>query len=367
MTYRVSIVGLSGIATGKAAPGPHESLGQTLPYSHAAAYAAVPGTLVVAVCDLRADLIERFKAEWGGIWPEVRGYTDYREMLARESPDIVSVATPDHAHADIVTEACRSGVKGIYCEKPIATTLADADRMIAAASAAGISMTINHTRRWHSDYVAARQWVREGGIGDLLFGAVMLGGPRSMLFRNGTHIVDILDYFIDDGPEWVIAHLGAGFERYGPAYTGGGGHDPARDPDGIAVIQYKNGVRAVYKGIRNSAVLAEFDFHGTAGRLRLVNNRRGELELAEVFQVDPNGLLSGRPLPRAHYRAGLMQAAVEDLIGQMERGRETLSPPRSARRTLAILLAILQSHHLGGVKVSFPIQDMANTVPVARG
>ena len=87
--------------------------------SHAAAYHLVPETDVVAICELRTDLFDTFRDTWGDVWPKVRAYTDYREMLAQENLDLLSVATSDHVHADMVVDAAAAGVRGIFCEKPI--------------------------------------------------------------------------------------------------------------------------------------------------------------------------------------------------------------------------------------------------------
>ena len=69
------------------------------------------------------------------MWPDVRLHTECKEMLRQEQPEIVSVVTPDHLHTDITVDAAEGGVKAILCEKPIATTLADADCMIETAEA----------------------------------------------------------------------------------------------------------------------------------------------------------------------------------------------------------------------------------------
>ena len=147
-TYRAGIVGLTGIAAGKGADPPDAALGHLHAGSHAAACAQVPSVRVVAACDLVPALGEQFVRQWGDTWPEVQTYADYRQMLAEARLDLLSVATSDHRHAQIVVDAAEAGVQGIYCEKPIATTLADADRMIAACRAHGVVMSIDHTRRW---------------------------------------------------------------------------------------------------------------------------------------------------------------------------------------------------------------------------
>ena len=87
--------------------------------SHAAAYHQHAQTEVVGICDVQSEALSDFKELWGNVWPDVRCYTDYRELLEREQSD-VSVVTPDHLHADITVEAARGSVRAVLCEKPIA-------------------------------------------------------------------------------------------------------------------------------------------------------------------------------------------------------------------------------------------------------
>ena len=70
-----------------------------MPHNHAAAYALTPNVDVVAVCDLKSELLEKFKTDFAVVWPEARAYTDYQEMLERENLDLLSVCTGDNRHA----------------------------------------------------------------------------------------------------------------------------------------------------------------------------------------------------------------------------------------------------------------------------
>src|SRR5215212_1780358 len=99
-SYRVGVVGLTGIAT---APSPTEPsfFRGVHPHSHVACYANHPQTEVVAVCDLVPSLFDNFDQQWGHVGPNVARYTDYREMLEREKLDLISIATPDHRHAEV--------------------------------------------------------------------------------------------------------------------------------------------------------------------------------------------------------------------------------------------------------------------------
>src|SRR5206468_505227 len=72
-TYRAAVIGLSGIGAAARQPAPDPVLGEAMPHSHVAAYAAVPRTTLVAVCDLIPDLIEQTKREWSTDLPELHG------------------------------------------------------------------------------------------------------------------------------------------------------------------------------------------------------------------------------------------------------------------------------------------------------
>jgi predicted dehydrogenase len=356
-SYRVGVVGLTGITT---APAPSEPsfFGGVHPHSHVACYANHPRTEVVAVCELVPALFDDFDRQWGSRWPNVARYTDYREMLTKERLDLLSVATPDHRHAEVVFAAVPAGVKGIYCEKPMATTLADADRMIALTEEHGVAMVINHTRRWYATYQYARDIIRAGHLGRVTHIHANCGGPRAMLFRNGTHLIDAVTFFAESEPVWVVGHLDAGHENYGPRYAGEGGRDPALDPGGSTLIRYENGVIASVfcsKPIYNQTFLWEVIVYCEGGSVQIT-----EPGGVEVMTMATDGI-GGRPrrqieVPQYHWSDGT--AAIVELIDTIEgRATDTQSSPREARKSLAILLAILQSQHQGNVPVLAPFAD----------
>ena len=140
---------------------------------------------LTAACDLDEATLREFEQRWPDA--DLTLYRDHREMLARESLDIVTVATSDHRHADLVVDAANAGAKGIFCEKPLATNLADADRMIAACDANNTTLSVDHTRRFMPLWrYAKEEIVDQGVIGPVQYVVGTLSGPRAMLFRNGT-------------------------------------------------------------------------------------------------------------------------------------------------------------------------------------
>ena len=351
--YRVAIIGLSDIAAGKARTAPHPALGGATPYSHASAYARVPGCEVVAACDVNPASRERFLTNWGSTWPGARLYDDAEEMLAKETPDIVSVATPDHLHADFVVRACELGAKAILCEKPLATTLADCDRMIAAVNAHNVKMNVDHTRRWLGTWWDAKAAIKAGAIGEVRQVIGFLGGPRAMLFRNGTHVVDLINFFAEGTPVWVSGEIEEGFDHLRNGFVESNAHDPNSEPGANAQIGYDNGVRGTYLGMKGALADVGATVIGSEGRIEISR-------VAERIVVTTKDGLAERPLYldpigfRGEYETPGIAGAVADLIRAVETGGPTISPPEEARKAVAVLQGILRSHFLQGRRVRVP-------------
>lgn len=351
MTRRIAIVGLSWIAADEAAPASDPTLGTAIPYSHASAIAAIPDLEIVAGCDIAEGARTTFLDRWSGRYPGLQVYADYREMLAAAQAELVAVVTPDHLHRDVVEVAIANGARGIFCEKPIATTLEDADAIVAAVRAAGVTMNVNYTRRWYPEFVEARRLVRSGAIGRLSQILLEMGGPRSMLFRNHTHGIDVVNFLADASPDWVWAELERGYEDYGTAYAGDGGNDPATEPGANYYIAYDNGVRAYVTGIKDTAV-TEMSVYLAGSEGRIVIDLSG-LRLVRIQNDNPRyqaGVPSIQPVSPRWSVAG-MQAGIIDLVRSMDEGRDPASPPETARATVAITQAVLLSQARGNVVV----------------
>lgn len=341
--YRAVIVGLTGIGSNRPAEISDPVFG-AMPASHASAYHRHPQTEVVGICDLRQEMLDGFVERWGDVWPHVNTYTDYREMFEKEQPDLISVVTPDHVHADITVAAAESSGQAILCEKPIATKLEDADRMIAVAEEQGVLLSIEHSRRWYPNYLKAREIIRSGEIGPLRTVVCEQFGPRAMMFRNGTHLIDLICFFADASPSWVVSDLEPGFEHF-TEYKGDGGHDPATDPFASAYIYFDNGVRAFY----NCRKMA---FNGSKYSLTCENGRIeiSDQQFAVITQREPRWW-SHAEIPIDHYMYTKQSGAVAELIHVLENGGELVSPAREARKTLQVMLGVLDSHHAGNVRV----------------
>ena len=343
--YRAGIVGLTGIGAGK----PRTDVWYPRfpePATHASAYAACPRTEVVAVCDLVPDLLASYEREWG---PAAQ-YTDYRAMLEKEDLDLISVVTSDHLHAQIVVDAAEAGVKGIFCDKPLATTLEDADRMLAAVERHGIPMSINHGRRWDPFWQQAKMMVKEGRLGALTRVVGHLGGGRAMMFRNGTHMIDAVCFFVEADPLWLIGETEEGSEAY-TEYVGDGGHAPETDPGASAYVHFANGVRGYLEMCKRTLVNLEVELFCEKGRIRISN---GEA-IVYLQSETKSGEVTSRQIGGRMVYHGAMLVAVEELVSLVERGGEGISSGREALRSLEIMIAIMRSQSQGVTKIHWPL------------
>ena len=322
--------------------------------NHAYAYQQHPEVDLVAICDVNPAIFEKVYSGAGVEKGTVKEYTDYKEMLRQEKLDLVSVATPDQYHAGPVTDAAAAGVKGILCEKPLASSLADADRMIEAVERYGTKMLVDHTRNFDAAYVDVRNRVRAGEIGQLTRIVAYLGGKRAMLFRNHTHTLGSVCFFAEAAPTWVIAALDEGFENYGLEYKGEGGKNPALDPGVTLVINFANGVRALVMGSkRTPATGMQIDLLGTRGRIIV-----GDAETRAWESAEEEGALKPREVTwRQGIDGGLgkrLVPAVTHLIDMVRNNVPADSPPRAARDVLELILGSLRSQAEGMVPIKLP-------------
>lgn len=322
---------------------------------HGYAYARAEEYELVAACDINPAAFDRFferaQIERGSI----REYTDYKEMFANENLDVVSVATPDHLHTDPVCDAAEAGIKGIFCEKPLCTSVADADRIVATMERTGAKMAIDHTRSYIPAYQAVKNAIWTAGeIGGLTRIIAHMGGRRSMLFRNGTHLVDAVCYFANADPVWVIAAHERGFEDYGIEYKGEGGKDPMLDPGSTVIIEFANGVRGIINSAKQTPAIFEFDLQGPGGRYWLTD--RG----CQAWKTDrPEGTPGTVAPPEGRgyldYFGENLIPAVQEIAQMVWHDAPNSSPPHRARNSLEIMLAALISQARDSAKVHLPL------------
>jgi predicted dehydrogenase len=138
--------------------------------AHAASITSTAGLALAGICDVSEARREAAAHDWS-----VRTHARAEDLL--EDPDVglVVVGTPPSIHADSVMAALRAG-KHVVCEKPFALRVEEVDRMIDAAAARDLVLTVFQSRRWDPDYLALRDVVRSGSIGEVFYMELFIGG-----------------------------------------------------------------------------------------------------------------------------------------------------------------------------------------------
>ena len=128
---------------------------------HAKVYASTPGARLAAVCDANGERARQV----GGACGAAQIYTDYRELLADQTVQAISIVLPDFLHREAVVAAAEAG-KHILVEKPLATTEEDGRAMIEAARSAGVTLFVDFHNRWNPLFNHLKQALDDGELGD---------------------------------------------------------------------------------------------------------------------------------------------------------------------------------------------------------
>lgn len=309
------------------------------PYCHAAAYAEVGGVQLVAAASRGRERLETFGSRYG----VTALYTDYREMLSKERLDIVSVTTHAPLHAECVIAAAAVGVRGIYCEKAMAASLAECDAMLDACAKSGTVLLIGHSRRYAAYYDRVEGIIRAGEIGSLSVVAAYWGGS---LVHTGTHGFDLICQMVGSAPTTVTGRL-----HPTPDYdsTDYGKHDVG----GNGVVGFANGVRALIGATGGKALGWDFDFIGSRGVLRCMgNSSRLELVTPHGRWNSPRSVDLELPPPTS-----TTVRAVTDLVHCLQNGGTPKSSGSDGRTALEIAHGFHHSHRRGGATVRLPLAD----------
>ena len=185
---RIGIIGCGGIANGK----------------HMPSLSKLKNIEMVAFCDIIEERAIKAKEKYGT--PDATVCTDYKELLADQTIDVVHVLTPNRWHSSITVDALEAG-KHVMCEKPMAINSVEAKKMVDAAKRTGKKLTIGYQTRQRADSLYLKEEVENGTLGEIYYAkatalrrravptwGVFLdeyaqgGGP---LIDIGTHALDL--------------------------------------------------------------------------------------------------------------------------------------------------------------------------------
>lgn len=212
---------------------------------HAESFARIPNAQLVAAASPTEEHVRDFAGRHG----IPRWFTDYRELLELPEVGAVILALPNYLHAQACCDAAAAG-KHVICEKPLCTTMAEADRMIAACADAGVTLAYAEELCFAPKYVRARQLVESGAVGQvyLLKQAEKHDGPHTDWFwdvelSGGGVTLDMgchgFEFF-----RWMLGKPAA-VSVYADMATHLRGDRTRGDDDATIIVEFEGGVRGI--------------------------------------------------------------------------------------------------------------------------
>jgi predicted dehydrogenase len=297
--YRVAVVGTGGIAR-----------------HHAGYYAADDRTEIVAAAEIDPQRLE----EYCDLYSIPARYADYRELLDRERPDIVSVCTWQDTHPAITLAAAEAGAKGVLCEKPMGVELGPVEDAVRACTERGVKLVVHHQQRSDPAFTAARHAVAQGLIGEPL---VFVAHCQAGLLNIGSHTIDITRYILGDPTcTWVIGQAERKTNRF---ERGVMCEDLCQ-----AIVGLDNGARiALDMDLPGTHLKQDRRLVGSEGMIRLGS------DCAEVLRAGSAGWEPLRTEPQPGY--------LEEFITWMEGGPESRCAGKHGLAEHEVLCALYES------------------------
>ncbi|MEJ7839940.1 MAG: Gfo/Idh/MocA family oxidoreductase, partial [Thermomicrobiales bacterium] len=261
-------------------------------------------------------------------------------------PDLVSICTWPPLHAELTKLAFDSGVKAVWCEKPMAVHFDEATAMVNDASAANGVLVINHQRRYVTAYLQALEAIDAGAIGQITQITGICGGDA---LTDGTHLIDLLRFLnhdnpvvsvfaaIDMSPLGSINPDGMGTREFNETRKRYGHHIESGT---LALLKFENGVRGhIEIGSTARGGYQRVTIDGTGGRIEL----SGDQPFEDGARVRISRFDSGvENLPFSDMK-GPMDGVLADMITSIETGSEHRMRGASALADTEIIMAIFES------------------------
>jgi myo-inositol 2-dehydrogenase/D-chiro-inositol 1-dehydrogenase len=303
----------------------------------------LPGVTLAAVADPAPGAAERLATEFGA--PTFA--TDPAEVCTDPDIDAVVIAAPARFHADLVVAAAAAG-KSVFCEKPMALTLADADRAMAAAHQAGVVLQVGFNRRFAPDWAAARTLLDDGRLGKprLLRSVTRDPGgfdparvaPNAIFLETLIHDFDALR-FLNPGANAVEVYATA-TALVEPAWKDRGLLDTA-----VVIVRFDNGAvgtaEACFEASYGYDVRGEV--FGSGGMATMGDGRRTGMRFSGTSGVTAETVRSDQEL-----FAGAYVAELAAFIDAVRSGTAAPVTGADARAALEIALTAAESVESGG-------------------
>ena len=309
---------------------------------------------IVGICDIVPENMDNLLNKLNIDVNKYKKYSDYKEMLDKEKPELVAIATESGKHAQIALDCLDAGAN-VIIEKPIALSLEDADKIIEKSKEKGLVVCANHQNRFNKSIQKIRQTVESGQFGKMLYGTAHIRWNRGKdyytqapwrgtwaqdggaLMNQCIHNIDLLRWMMGDEVEEVCA------------YTDNLNHEYIEAEDlGMAIVKFKNGSYGIIEGTTDiypknlEETLYLFGQKGTvkAGgkSVNIIEEWTFEGDKENPEDVKKNN----SEMPKNVYGFG-HTPLYKDVINAIQTHTKPLVDAEAGRRALELVLAIYKS------------------------
>ena len=326
---------------------------------------------IVAVCDVLPEKMEAIleKHELADD-KNIKRYTDYKEMIEKEQPELVSIATESGIHAEIALYCIDKGVN-VIIEKPMAMSIEDADKIIALAEERHVKVSACHQNRFNVAVQELRKAIEAGRFGKLSHGSIHVRWNRNQgyydqapwrgtwaqdggaLMNQCIHGIDLLRWMMGDEIEEVY---GATRQQF---------HDYLEAEDvGMAVIKFKNGAIGTIEGTTNvypknlEETLYIFGENGTVKVGGTSTNNIDVWDFADETEDDQKN--KGLEEQTSNVYGNGHTSLFADVIDAIKNDRTPYVDAVAGRNALEVILSIYKSQKTG-MPVKLPLENFAST------
>lgn len=320
---------------------------------------------IVAICDLEAhnmkDKVLKFKLP-----STVSCYTDYKEMLAKEKPELVAIATESGKHAQIAVDCMTIGHTNLIIEKPIALSLSDADRIIETAKRENVKVCACHQNRFNKSIQKIREALEMERFGRMFHGTAHIRWARDYeyysrakwrgtweqdggaLMNQCIHGIDLLRWMFGDEVEEVYGATRQQFHHYLEA-----------EDIGMAIVKFKNGAIATIEGTTNvypQNLEETLYIFGEKGTVKIGGKSTNNIDVWDFAdETDKDNANKNLQEATSNVYGNGHTSLYADVIDAIENDRKPYVDAVAGRNALEMVLAIYESQK-EGMPVKLPLK-----------
>ena len=325
---------------------------------------------IVAICDVVPEHMESILQKNGRESDKsIKRYSDYHEMINKEKPELVSIATESGKHAEIAFFCIEHGCN-VIIEKPIAMNLEDADRIIEVAEKHHVKVSACHQNRFNIAVQKMRVALEAGRFGKISHGSINVRWNRDQnyytqapwrgtwaedggcLMNQCIHGIDLLRWMMSDEVDTVY---GATRQQQH--------HYLETEDVGMAVVKFKNGAIGTIEGTTNvypKNLEETLYLFGEKGTVKIGGTSTNNIDVWD-FKDETESDKSNKNLQEATsnvYGNG-HTSLFADVIDAIKNDRAPYVDAKAGRRALEMVLAIYKSQKTG-LPVKFPLEKFAS-------